>query len=187
MGLETAIIGVAMSGLTVAQQAAQNQAAKDWRTRVFRETSIAAKQDMFRGLSSLARRQREEHEAVTYEIQSMTNQSRRALGSAAVAAGASGLGGQSLTSLLDSFEEDRLAREGVLLKNESFMDLQFLDAAAEIRATAKNRIRSAAGGPITPPDYIGGALKGFESGAKIGGAVGMLGNSIEDSSPRKIF
>ncbi len=144
--------------------------ARDFQRKAFWSGVADARRIMMSDYAALYRRADEEALAVQTEIDQMTRAAQFGEGEVAVAAGAAGLSGQSMTELRDNVTRSMLLQEGIARKNLVLVNQQInaeLDAA---RWRARARMIEAAGMPM--PSYGSAYLQATVGAAKI--AAGAL-------------
>lgn len=93
-------------------------------------------------------------------IQQSAKAARNAASSSAVASAEAGVGGASVAALQNEFERTALEFESTTIRNEAFLDAEFKDKAAGVRAEQEATV-NAAYNQIQTPNYLGILMQGL--------------------------
>lgn len=157
---------VAVAG--VAADTFQGQSQADAQNRYEQLTYGQRKEEAVENIALLNRREIQEREAASLDIQRVTSQARQAAGAAKLQALEAGVRGRSVDLLLTTFEQDRLDAVNAINRN-----LEYTTKQLETQRRAAGRIpppRKHKGPLDSPLGLVGSVLGG------VGAAFGNLGD-----------
>jgi uncharacterized protein HemX len=159
---------IALAGLALGAGAAgasfigQRQQAKA-QSAYQRQASIAERQRALQEQRSIRMRQGQEQEATNREINEMSKKAREAVSTAQVSAGESGVSGLSVDALLQDYENQSLAYNMGLTRQQEMRDVQTGLALTDAGfRTVSNQI--GINRPVSKPSFLEGALSVASSG-----------------------
>lgn len=120
----------------------------------------AARENALRQYTSIQSRQVQERAKAAQAIQQSAKAARNAASSSAVASAEAGVGGASVAALQNEFERTALEFESTTIRNEAFLDAEFKDKAAGVRAEQEATV-NAAYNQIQTPNYLGILMQGL--------------------------
>ena len=157
------VAGLALGATTAgASFAGQRQQAK--RQMAYqKQASIAEQKRAQQEQTSIRMRQGQENEATAREINEMSKQAREAVSTAKVSAGESGVSGVSVDALLTDYENQSLAYNMGITRQQEMKDVQAGLAMTDAGfRTVNNQI--GINRPVSRPSFLEGALSVASSG-----------------------
>lgn len=154
-----AVLSTASTLYGTAQARANADAQVKYQQNIYEANKQIATNAALANYASLQRRRIQEHEAASQAINQVVVESKKAQGTARVAAGESGASGLSVDALLADFHRQELNYQSGVIRQQGFSDLQLQDEAEAVRNQTQGRILSALPQPVAKPDFFGAALR----------------------------
>jgi len=159
ISIATTVLSAVSAG---AQYSGQRQQAKQ-QMAYQRQASIAEQKRAQQEQQSIRMRQGQENEATAREINEMSKKAREAVATAKVSAGEAGVSGLSVDALLTDYENQSLAYNMGLTRQQEMKDVQTGLALTDAGfRTMNNQI--GINRPVNRPSFLEGALSVASSG-----------------------
>jgi len=180
LGIANLALGATAAGASFVGQRQQAKAQSAYQ----RQASIAERQRALQEQRSIRMRQGQEQEATNREINEMSKKAREAVSTAQVSAGESGVSGLSVNALLQDYENQSLAYNMGLARQQEMRDVQTGLALTDAGfRTVNNQI--GINRIVSKPGFLEGGLRVASSGLS-GFASGYgLGRELELSRTPK--
>lgn len=149
-------IMAAAQGAQNANAARQNQRATNRAQRRFERLNTQfANEDQIQSYVAIAARRGQERKALFSSLDQVSLDASRRIGAASVAAGESGVHGNSSAALIRDFHIAQLKSEGNIMDTEKYMQEQYGRDVAAVRAQTASRILGGQQQRAQTPDYAG--------------------------------
>lgn len=162
---ESIMIGLAVASAAASAAAAQQQQAAQQRylNKTYEQAGQSALEN-FTQQSGVAGNRMSQN-AMQFASAEAQNQSQlnQTIGHAQTAAAESGVGGNSVSALFDSFRSIAAANTDAGQTNLSYANEQLMQDVRSLRSQNQSRINSAIPGPVQQPNYLGYALQAGSS------------------------
>lgn len=151
-----------LAGLSTGLGLLQAKSTFDRQTDAAEQVERAARENALRQYTAIQSRQVQERARAAQAIQQSAKAARTASSSSAVASAEAGVGGASVAALQREFERTALDFESTTIRNQAFLDAEFQDKAAGVRAEQEATVNSAYN-QIQTPNYLGILMQGLGS------------------------
>lgn len=181
LGVAGLALGATTAGASFMGQRQQAKAQSAYQ----RQASIAEQQRALQEQRAIRMRQGQEQEATNREINEMSKKAREAVSTAQVSAGEAGVSGLSVDALLQDYENQSLAYNMGLTRQQEMRDVQTGLALTDAGFRTVNR-QIGINQPVRKPSFLEGGL-GVASSGLSGFASGYgLGRELELSRTPKV-
>lgn len=181
LGVASLALGATTAGASFMGQRQQAKAQSAYQ----RQASIAEQQRALQEQRAIRMRQGQEQEATNREINEMSKKAREAVSTAQVSAGEAGVSGLSVDALLQDYENQSLAYNMGLTRQQEMRDVQTGLALTDAGFRTVNR-QIGINQPVRKPSFLEGGL-GVASSGLSGFASGYgLGRELELSRTPKV-